>query len=157
MREIRPCRFHMFICQFPKQLKVSHFPTAEPTGYRSVVYPWRWNRRQAILGYICEQSWREQCRMTACITINWTKWCWSRMYTKLVITIKTFLRSLCLLSEQLTLVTCKQRADNFTSMMWFGFVRRWFHFIRGRFHYSDRTKYNQNDMTQNSIFSDTHN
>ena len=47
------------------------------------------------------------------------------------------------LSEWLSLVTCKQRADHFTPMMWFDFIRWRFHLIRGRFHHSDCIKYNQ--------------
>ena len=55
------------------------------------------------------------------------------------------------------MVTCKQRAGNFTPMMWFDFIRWRFHFIKGRFHYSNCIKYNQNNVTQNCISSETHN
>ena len=55
------------------------------------------------------------------------------------------------------MVTCKQRADHFTPMMWFDFVRWRFHLIRGRFHYSNCIRYNQNDVTQNCISPETHN
>ena len=42
-------------------------------------------------------------------------------------------------------------------MMWFDFIRRRFHFIRGQFHYSNCIKYNQNNVTQNYISSETYN
>ena len=61
------------------------------------------------------------------------------------------------LSDQLLLVTCKQRADHFTSMMWFDFTRWLYHFIEGRSHHSDCIKYSQNDMIQNYILSETDN
>ena len=54
------------------------------------------------------------------------------------------------------LVTCKQRADHFTPMMWFDFIRWRFHLIRRRFHYSNCIRYNQNDVTQNCISPETH-
>ena len=41
--------------------------------------------------------------------------------------------------------------------MWFDFVMWRFHFIRARFHYSNCIKYNQNNVTQNYISSETHN
>ena len=77
-------------------------------------------------------------------------WCWLYMRTKL------FSPSLCFLSEQLSLATCKQRADHFTPMLWFDFNKWRFHFIRGRFHYSDYIKYCQNTI-QNRFSSETHN
>ena len=55
------------------------------------------------------------------------------------------------------MVTCKQRADHFTPMMWFDFVRWRFHFIRRLFHYLNYIKYNQIDVIQNCISSETHN
>ena len=54
---------------------------------------------------------------------------------------KRLLPSLCLQSERLSFVTCEQRADHFTQIMWFDFIRWRFHFIRGRFPYSDCIKY----------------
>ena len=57
----------------------------------------------------------------------------------------------------LSLVTCKQRADHFTPIVWFDFIRGRFHFIRRLFHYSNYIKYNQNDVIQNSIWPETHN
>ena len=69
-------------------------------------------------GCICEQSWKDQCSMEVYITINHTKSYCSKLLIKLVITTKNFfLHSLCYLSELLSLVTCKQRADHFTPMM----------------------------------------
>ena len=71
---------------------------------------------------------------------------------------KLSLPSLCLLSEQLSLVTCKQRADHFTPMMWVDSINKWrFHFLRARFHYFECIKYCQKDMIQNRISSETHN
>ena len=55
------------------------------------------------------------------------------------------------------LVTCKQRADHFTPMTWFDFIRWQFHFIRRLLHYSNYIRYNQNDMIQNCISSETDN
>ena len=55
------------------------------------------------------------------------------------------------------MVTCKQRADHFTPMMWFDFVRWRFHFIRRLFHYLNYIKYNQIDVIQNCISSETYN
>ena len=95
-------------------------------------------------GCICKQIWEDQCCMKACTTINMTKWHCLKMCVKLIITTKTFLPSSCLLSERLSLVTCKQGADHFTRMMWFDFIKWRFHFIRGRFHYSESIKYCQN-------------
>ena len=70
---------------------------------------------------------------------------------------KTFSHTLCYLSELLSLNTCKQRADYLTPMMWFDFIRWRFHFIRRLFHNSNYIKYNQNDVIQNYISSETHN
>ena len=87
---------------------------------------------------ICEQSWKDQCSMEVYNTIIRTKSYCSKLLTKLVITTKNFfLYSLCYLSELLPLVTCKQRADHFTPMMWFEFIRWRFHFIRRLFLYSN--------------------
>ena len=69
---------------------------------------------------------------------------------------KLFQHSLCHLSELLSLVTCKQRAVHYTPMTWFDFIRWRFHFIRRLFHYSNYIKYNQNDVIQNCISSETH-
>ena len=90
-------------------------------------------------GCICEQSWKDQCSMEVYITINRTKSYCSKLLIKLVITTKNFffLHSLYYLSELLSLVTCKQRADHFTPMMWFDFIRWRFHFTRRLFHYSN--------------------
>ena len=55
------------------------------------------------------------------------------------------------------MVTRKQKADHFTPMMSFDFIRWLFHVIRGRFHYWDCIRYNQNGVTQNCISSETHN
>ena len=55
------------------------------------------------------------------------------------------------------MVTCKQRADHFTPMMWIEFIRWRFHLIRGRFHYSNCIRLNQNDVTHNCISPETHN
>ena len=55
------------------------------------------------------------------------------------------------------MVTCKQRTDHFTPMMWFDFIEWRFHFIRGRFHNSECMKYCQKYMIQNRISSETHN
>ena len=108
-------------------------------------------------GCICEQIRNELCCMKSYITINRTKWYCSKLCINLIITMIFFLHSLCHLSEQLPLVTCKQRASHFTPMMWFDFIRWQFHFIRGRFHYSNCIKFNHNNMTQNCISSETHN
>ena len=43
------------------------------------------------VGCICEQIWKEQCRMKTYIAVNMTKWYWSKMCIKLVITINNFL------------------------------------------------------------------
>ena len=87
-----------------------------------------------------------------------TKWHCSRICIKLVISTKNFfLSSLCLWSERLSLVTCKQRADHFTAMVWFDFIKWRFHFIRRRFHYSECIKYCQKHMIQNRISSETYN
>ena len=61
------------------------------------------------------------------------------------------------MGERLSLVTCKQTADHFTPIMWFDFISWRFHFIKGRFHHSNCIKYNQNDVTQNCISSETPN
>ena len=39
-------------------------------------------------GCMCEQIWKEQCRMKAYITINWTKWFCSKSLIKFIITMK---------------------------------------------------------------------
>ena len=57
----------------------------------------------------------------------------------------------------LSLVTCKQRADHFTPMMWFDFIKWRFYFIRGRFHYSECIKYCEKYVKQNRISHETHN
>ena len=89
-------------------------------------------------GCICEQSWKYHYSMEVYITIDRTKSYCSKLLIKLVITTKNFFsHSLCYLSELLSLVTCKQRADHFTPMMWFDFIRWRFHFIRRLFHYSN--------------------
>ena len=41
-------------------------------------------------GCICEEIWKDQCSMEVYITINWTKWCCSKLLIKLVIATKTF-------------------------------------------------------------------
>ena len=43
------------------------------------------------VGCICEQIWKEQCRMKTCIAVNLTKWYCPKMGIKLIITIKKFL------------------------------------------------------------------
>ena len=48
------------------------------------------------------------------------------------------------------MVTCKQRADHFTAVLWFDFIR-W------RFYYSHCIKCNQFYTTRNCISSETHN
>ena len=68
-----------------------------------------------------------------------------------------FFPSLCLLSEQLSLVTCKQSADYFTPVLWFDFIRWRVHFIMGLIPYLDCNKYSQNDITQYCVSSKTHN
>ena len=42
-------------------------------------------------------------------------------------------------------------------MMWFDLIMWQFHFMRGRFHYSNCIKYNQNNVTQKCISSETPN
>ena len=59
---------------------------------------------------------------------------------KLVVTMKTFLLSLCHLSERLSSVTYKHRAEHLTPMMWFDIIRWQFHFIRGRLYSSNCVK-----------------
>ena len=108
-------------------------------------------------GCICKQIWKKQFRMKAYITISRTKLYCPKLCIKLIITMKFFLHSLCHLSELLSLVTCEQRADHFTPMMWFDFIRWRFHLIRRRFHYSNCIRYNQNNVTQNCISPETHN
>ena len=60
-------------------------------------------------------------------------------------------------SGRLSLVTCKQRADHFTPMMWFDFIKWRFHFIRGQSHYSECIKYSKIYMILNRISYETHN
>ena len=116
-----------------------------------------WNRHQTIWVYMWK-NWKEQCRMTAYITINPTMCYCSKLSIRLVITTtKNFSHSFCHLSELLSLVTCKQRADHFTPMMWFDFIRWRFHFIKRLFRYSNYIKYNQIDVIQNWISPETHN
>ena len=43
------------------------------------------------VGCICEQIWKEQCRMKTYIAVNLTKWYWSKICITLVKTIKNFL------------------------------------------------------------------
>ena len=109
------------------------------------------------LGCICKHIRKEQLCMKAYITINRTKLYPLKLCIKLITTTKNFLHLLCHLSELLSLVTCKQRADHFTPIMWFDFIRWRFHLIRGQFHYSNCIRYNQNDVTQNCILPETHN
>ena len=87
-------------------------------------------------GCVCEQIWREQCRLKAYIAINRTKWYCFRICIKLVLTM-TKLTSLWHLSERLSLVKCYQRADHYIPTIFFHFIRWRFHSIRGRYHYSN--------------------
>ena len=98
-----------------------------------------------------------QCRIKAYTTINMTKWHCSRICINLLISTKTFLPSIGLLSERLSLVTCKQRVDHFTPMVWFDLIKWPFHFTRGRLHYSEYIRYCQKTYDTNHISSETHN
>ena len=116
------------------------------------------NRHQTILGVYVNKFGKTSVVLRYILQINRTKWYCSKLLIKWVITTKKlFLHSLCYLSEPLSLVACKQRADHFTPIMWFYFIRWRFHFIRRLFHYSNLIKYNQNGVIQNCISSETHN
>ena len=136
--------FHYQVCWVLNDMVISLYVYIYCLLFYHIGSGWRiylaiiWlNRHQTILGVYVNKVgkssvvWRYTLQSIgpSRIALNYL---WNWLYQR-----KTFIRSLCYLSELLSLVTCKQRADHSTPMMWFDFIRWRFHFIRKLFHYSN--------------------
>ena len=64
-------------------IRFSYHITSVYTEWLSILKP-----ASNDFGCICEQIWKEQCRMEAYIAINWAKWYCSKLLIRLVITTK---------------------------------------------------------------------